>query len=172
MSTLTDEDYDILQDIYDADDEKALDHFIRTNPQIDLSELFFFTAYNEKLNMLKVILRYPDINPNYTDNNHETILMKSLIHLENPIINVKILLQYGVDPNIPDNMGETPLHVAVRNNYYEIAELLLKYNADIHKKNRYGESPLDIAEDQNNQRLVGLLLSYDSLNIKIPEDNY
>lgn len=39
---------------------------------------------------------------------------------------VKVLLQRGADPSIPDNETETPLLFASRRGYTEIASLLLK----------------------------------------------
>ncbi|XP_019853173.1 PREDICTED: inversin-A-like [Amphimedon queenslandica] len=61
---------------------------------------------------------------------------------------VKLLLQHeGVDPDIPDDTGSTPLHYAVKRGYSKIVHLLLEYKADPYIKDKNDVTPLDIAQD-------------------------
>ena len=48
---------------------------------------------------------------------------------------VKILIQEGADPNVPNWLGEYPLGLTIREGDFELTEMLLKYGADpnIHK---------------------------------------
>ncbi|CAM4644910.1 unnamed protein product [Leuciscus chuanchicus] len=48
-----------------------------------------------------------------------------------------VLLQAGVDVNIRDKAGKTPLMVAVLNNHVELVKLLLDSGADLYLKNKY-----------------------------------
>jgi len=46
---------------------------------------------------------------------------------------VRTLIDIGVDINKPDELKNTPLHIACLDGNYEIIELLLQNNADINK---------------------------------------
>ena len=71
------------------------------------------------------------INPDKNKNPHQnTLLMQSL---KPESVNYKIvdaLLQNGADPNIPDNLGKSPLSIAVHSRIPSIVELLLKSGAN------------------------------------------
>ena len=67
---------------------------------------------------------------------------------------IEYLIGLGVDPNILDSNGQTPLHVAVDSEIdstvqtgvplsYRTTKRLLELGADLNLKNRKGESPLD-----------------------------
>lgn len=43
---------------------------------------------------------------------------------------VKILLDYGANPNHINSVGMTPLHQAVKNDYVDVVKILLNYGAD------------------------------------------
>jgi len=45
--------------------------------------------------------------------------------------NVKILLENGFDVNCQNELGETPLHIAIAKNDIELIQLLIKYDPDI-----------------------------------------
>lgn len=53
-------------------------------------------------------------------------------------IQVILLLVAGVDPNIADRMGDTPLHLAGKNNAPDLALRLLKAGADPEARNKQG----------------------------------
>lgn len=62
------------------------------------------------------------------------------------IDNVLLLIKHKADPNVPDELGNTCLHVAARvgaNN--KIIELLLSAGADLLSKNELGQTPIHIA---------------------------
>jgi ankyrin repeat protein len=67
---------------------------------------------------------------------------------------VEYLIGLGMDPNILDSNGQSPLHVAVDSEIdstvqtggpllYETTKRLLELGADLYLKDRKGESPLD-----------------------------
>jgi serine/threonine protein kinase/ankyrin repeat protein len=55
---------------------------------------------------------------------------------------VQQLLSSGVDVNFIGENQETPLHVALKNAQYEIAQLLVEEGADVNAKNSDGMTPL------------------------------
>ena len=67
-----------------------------------------------------------------------------LVLMENFILlNIKIcyLLKNGANPNCINKYRNTPLHYALSNKYYEIADLLIQNKANDNIKNIYGLTP-------------------------------
>ena len=75
----------------------------------------------------------------------ETILHQAV--LDNNEAVVRVLLYAGMDPNIQDINGDTPLHDTVVNMspHPKIINLLLKHDADPTIRNKEGDTPSDIA---------------------------
>ena len=59
---------------------------------------------------------------------------------------VNIVLDLGVDVNLADGRGNTPLHDAVRMQFESVVELLATHGANVNTANERGETPLDLAE--------------------------
>ena len=57
----------------------------------------------------------------------------------------RLLLEAGLDPNVADRDGETPLHLAVRSNALETVDALLQAGALTDARNFNAETPLDLA---------------------------
>jgi ankyrin repeat protein len=64
---------------------------------------------------------------------------------------IRLLLEYGADPNIANDNGNTPLHMAALSKYPNeggwCVEALLKAKADPNRKNNEGKTPLDLARE-------------------------
>jgi ankyrin repeat protein len=71
----------------------------------------------------------------------------------------RFFLKRGVDPNLADYTGNTPLHHASSgNSESELVELLLQFGAaTVEKANLDGYTPVHIAMDQNNWEVVKIL---------------
>jgi ankyrin repeat protein len=65
---------------------------------------------------------------------------------------VPLLLSAGVDPNVPDRDGETPLHLAVRADAPETVAVLLKAGASVEIRNFDSERTLDVALSLDKRR--------------------
>jgi TonB family protein len=57
-----------------------------------------------------------------------------------------------------DNMGNTPLHIAVEYDHKDMAEMMRSKGAGVNAKNNKGETPLHMAAQKDNERMVKLLL--------------
>jgi hypothetical protein len=63
------------------------------------------------------------------------------------IINAGELIRYG----------DTPLHIACKNNYLEVAQALIGAGAELNIVNNEGETPLEIAKKNNNHKIIQVL---------------
>jgi ankyrin repeat protein len=70
---------------------------------------------------------------------------------------VEKLLSYGLDPNLPDANGITPLIYAVQFGHSDIVKLLVQANADKDYKDANGKTPRDYAIMLGNSEIQELL---------------
>ncbi|NJM51557.1 MAG: ankyrin repeat domain-containing protein [Sphingomonadales bacterium] len=69
------------------------------------------------------------------------------------------LLQKGLNPNVADKNGNTPLILATQLNFAEGADWLLRYKANVDQSNRSGETALILAVQLRYAELVRALLA-------------
>lgn len=62
--------------------------------------------------------------------------------LNNQVVLSKALLDHLLDPNVADNEGETPLHLACRYSTFENVQEIIKKSPDINALNGLGNTPL------------------------------
>jgi ankyrin repeat protein len=72
----------------------------------------------------------------------------------------RLVLDCGLDPNVKDGFGNTPLHNAASEGHLEVVKLLLERGADPNVKGRSGETPLHYAARRGRLDVVKLLLEY------------
>jgi ankyrin repeat protein len=70
---------------------------------------------------------------------------------------VKMLLDYGADPNITERGGFTPLHAAAQNGDVEMIRVLLLGGADLTIKSDNGKIAMDIAMEAGHEKATVLL---------------
>ena len=70
---------------------------------------------------------------------------------------VKMLLDLGADPNLREQGGFTPLHVAAQNDDVETIRFLLLGGADLTLKSEDGKTALDLAMDAGHEKASALL---------------
>ncbi|UCM86429.1 MAG: ankyrin repeat domain-containing protein (plasmid) [Rickettsia endosymbiont of Culicoides impunctatus] len=87
------------------------------------------------------------------ENSHgHTVLKLALMSSDNDIISCFI--------NFRDYMGNSALHLAVKNNAKEIIDLLIKNNIDLNIVNNNGATAIHLAVASNNEELVEYLIGY------------
>ncbi|MEX0940022.1 MAG: ankyrin repeat domain-containing protein [Candidatus Babeliales bacterium] len=102
--------------------------------------------------------------PNYLQN--------TLSHLtrwefsQTPAITIsalKTIIQLGIDPNIKNSKGNTPLIYAVLSNQIPIVQFLLSLpQIDTTIRNAQGQTALDIAQKTNNTQIINMLKNHTS----------
>ena len=67
------------------------------------------------------------------------------------------LLDAGADPDAPNEIGVTSLHLAAYEGRLEVVTLLLDRGADPDARDDFGKTPLDLAEDRGHDEVAALL---------------
>jgi ankyrin repeat protein len=70
---------------------------------------------------------------------------------------VKLLLDYGADPNIREQGGFAPLHAAAQNGDEEMIRMLLFRGADLNIASDNGKTALDLAMESGHEKAALLL---------------
>ena len=74
---------------------------------------------------------------------------------------VKILLDKGVDPNMPTDVHKQfPIHLAIINGATRTVELLIKHGARVNVRDSFGSIPLHIAARLAKKNIVRILYAY------------
>lgn len=101
-----------------------------------------------------------NVNVNVMFENNRTPLMIAT-SLPNSYYFCLLLLNFGADPNITNNLGETALIYAVKNNAYYTVDLLIRWGAEINfETTMYRLTPVSIAIKNDHRDITELLLSY------------
>lgn len=62
------------------------------------------------------------------------------------------------NPNIPDELGQTPVHLAARRGLASSLRLLLDSGGNLGKRDKNGENPIQLANDDND--CMDVILGY------------
>ena len=72
----------------------------------------------------------------------------------------RLVIDCGVDPNIQDFNGWTPLHHAAQSGHLNVVKLLLEHGANPNIQNNNGNTPLHLAARRDYCVIVRLLLEH------------
>ena len=90
----------------------------------------------------------------------DPILDKQLLEasLAGNLVEVRDLLDQGVDANVVDDFKETPLHCASEKGHAAVVDLLIKAGADVHAVTDSGKTALHVASYSRHAAVVDLLI--------------
>ncbi|KAL4658848.1 ankyrin repeat and LEM domain-containing protein 1 [Arapaima gigas] len=83
---------------------------------------------------------------------------------------LKLLLQYGADPNVRSVEDLTPVHIAALWGCYQNLKLLLQNGGNPNLEDQDGNKATDLAKQQENRRCAQLLQKYQSWDALEAED--
>jgi ankyrin repeat protein len=83
---------------------------------------------------------------------HEAVRTKNAFEME-------AALSEGIDVDVRDKLGETPLHVAAVMGYKEASTLLIESGADVNAQDERGLTPLHAAAWMGHEEIVALLIA-------------
>jgi len=106
-----------------------------------------------------LVARGCDVSFGDPENHHRTALMAALMSKNPNITVVKLLLAKGSDIDDQDDMGLSPLMMAVVSEKPEIVELLLERGASMVLLNKKGETALDLCLAKPNHNCLAILSS-------------
>lgn len=114
-------------------------------------------AYQGSTEVVKHLLQAPGIQVDRQTVETFTALSYAVRHGHSAV--VEALLNHGSEPNIADDTGVAPLHIACLCGYSEIAEMLLNAGADVNKPIQKVYSPYRIASIGGHRAIMDLLQS-------------
>lgn len=106
-----------------------------------LGHMLEISKDNSTLKEIEYLIDHLDENyPHEKDSSGNTRL-HAAGYYKNDVFQARYLIQEGLDINIQNDHGDTPLHVALWNRSPDVAKLLILYGADLDIKNKNGNSP-------------------------------
>lgn len=123
--------------------------------------LLMLAAWNSFPHIVKMLLELK-ANPNLlsTDSECAPALIWASISYDRQ--SIRLLLEYGADPNIQNFYGETALWWAARIGNTESVQLLLEHGADPNIRTLHGDTALIKAVENNRIETVKVLLAYNA----------
>lgn len=105
------------------------------------------------------------LSPNSSELNHEKPLMLASRKRRKDLM--KLLMEYGADPNLPGHLGMRPLHILAANFHpnaklriFELHQLLIDHGADPNTQDHSGCTPLHLAVRNKSMDYINLLLKH------------
>ncbi|KAN0072962.1 Ankyrin repeat-containing domain protein [Elaphomyces granulatus] len=127
-----------------------------------------FAVQQKKVEIVRLLLQRPDINPNFVSTDGETAFTRAIntdSSSDRQAIIKALLDKEGIDVNLQDNFGRTPLCHAMDKDCFEAAKLLLERDdIDINIPDNDGQTALHYACNKNVEELVDLILKKDDIN--------
>ena len=139
--------------------------------ELDVREKELFECcYDGRVSRLKVLLRHGRFEINAS--NHEGTMLGVAAHFGHTAVLEALLGVPGIDVNLLQQRGYTPLYIAVDKNREKIVRLLLaadNINVNLGVPGKY--TPLHLAVTLNHELIVRLLLAHPGINVNVRKPN-
>jgi serine/threonine protein kinase len=95
-----------------------------------INSIAFYAVVKNRVEIVKLLIKNGvNLNRTYPDTNRLSFLHLASVHQDGEI--VKLLLDRGIDPNVKDSYGCTPLHTAIARNFMPYTPRLSGYISNI-----------------------------------------
>ena len=143
------------------------DKNLNPNNQKDLKYLLSLTMRTDiQMFNFEYLLRYLI---QYFNDKNESLFYENFFHSceLGKIGNIKILLENGLNVNYQNDLGETPLHIAIAKNDIELIKLLIDYEPDTSlSTDKDALTALNYAEIRGNKKIIKMIKDLDEKNRK------
>lgn len=150
----------------DANWKKKLDLLTKQEKE----KLIFKFAYEANKKLIKAILQSggEEADLNAFDKDGNNALMYAVKSGDKDV--VKFLIEEGIRSNYVNNMGFSPIHLAVRKNNIKLVATIVDNGGSMRIKDKDGQEPIFDAVYENNSKMIACLilngLYVDTINIK------
>tara|TARA_Y100000780_G_C13682217_1_gene416443 strand:- start:23 stop:1480 length:1458 start_codon:yes stop_codon:yes gene_type:complete len=159
------DDFELINSLINICDINKIPKYTKNSLLILLSD--DIDKENKEITLKKIkLLLDNNINPNATNNNNNTALIK--FSSLNNIKMVQLILNYKPDVNLQNINKTTALMNSCRHNNIEMVKLLLNHNADINIKNCNNYNSFEIACLNNYNDIIKEMLKH---NVDITNSN-
>ena len=114
---------------------------------------YLISAVNDNNVELIDFLLSHGIDANTNLESGKTLLMKFIIERKDVNV-IKLLIKYGAEISIKDELGFTPLHWASMTGQYETTKLFLENGAEIDARDKYEYTPLIKMLSKSNKNCI------------------
>ncbi len=141
---------------------KALENGASANARYDFyATALHFAISKGHVDFVKMLLKKnPEVD--VKDSHGATLLHVAAISKEIEMLNLVMgayrMKGLELDVNVRDNLGNTPLHNAIRKDNYDIIHALKEMEADMDAENNAGYVPLSVAVVEDDPELAGLIV--------------
>ena len=135
--------------------ENVVNVLLRAKPDFSIKNNSKETALMEAMGAHQEKVAKLLMNENQ-DLQEKNIKGKSLLHyaVAANMNDIVMTLIDKIDPNIQDNKGNTPLHVAVKNNFLDLIDILLKKGSNPNLVNLSGKKAIELAFTENAFKMI------------------
>ncbi|KAH8980673.1 ankyrin repeat-containing domain protein [Lactarius akahatsu] len=132
--------------------------------QYDYRTPLHLAALNTHLESVQVLLKY-NADVNSRCDYGKTPLHDTISYFDEPLEGkrvgvVRLLPDYGADPNACDGNHSTPLHEASSKGFLEVARVLLSYGANVYEKDWKDRTSFEVASPEGRDEMRKLLLEH------------
>ena len=119
---------------------------------VEKSHILFTSSRDGDINTITEILKYIKNIDEIAENRKKTACWIATYRAHNDVL--KLLLENGANPNIPDSDGVFPLYFAIGNENVEAVSLLLNHGADLSLTDNRGKDLRYYVDKCENSQII------------------
>lgn len=110
---------------------------------IPICKAIYINDEKESIKLIKMLLKYGAM----TNVQEGFVNLAHMVASTNKIKVLELLVKHGMEINVKDFLGRTPLHSAFMLGKVDMARTLMNMGLDANEKDTYGKTPMDLAKE-------------------------